>query len=201
MSFLKKKVSKTDLVAYGMGLMQEFVSAVSNQSVALGLKHEAEQNEALAMQHIASVGAHNSIYVMPSDITEAEQASIAKASVNAHLQKTQALQVAAYTNKQVHLAELRVKEKYRGLKVTITAISDKPWPVDTFWRDKYGRTHLNERGPKKVSGYIEDIDLRKNFIVLRPTRAFKMFNNSVQFHRIFMVNPSTIMPLVAISFS
>ncbi|MDB5182604.1 MAG: hypothetical protein JWO47_388 [Candidatus Saccharibacteria bacterium] len=197
----KKKIAKTELVTYGMGLMQEFVSAVANQSVAAGLKQQAERDEILALQNIAAVGAHNNVYVTPNDIPPEQQAIIAKASVNAHLQKTQALQVAVYTDNQVLLAELQVKEKYRGLKVSIRVLIDEPWPIDTFWRDAHGRSHLNEHGPKKVSGYIEDIDLRKNFILIRPTRAFKMINNSIQIHRVYMVDPNEMKPLVGISFS
>ena len=194
-------MTKEELAAYGDELLGEFAGVIANVAVARSLEFEAERNEALAMQNIAAAGAANSVYVTPHDIPAEQQAYIAKASVNAHLQKAQAMQVAAYTDKQVHLAELRVKEKFRGLKVTAQAIITKPWPVDTCWRDKYGRYHMNEHGPRKVKGYIEDIDLKKDFIIIRPTRVFKAINNSVQFHRVYMVQPDSMKPLVTLDFS
>src|SRR6185369_9946038 len=148
----RKKISKTELAAYGNELLREFAGAVANRAVASSLQFEAEQNEALALQNIAAAGAANSVYVTPQDIPADQQAYIAKTSVDAHFQKAQAMQVAAYTDQQVHLAELRTKEKFRGLKVSIQVVLTDPWPVDTCRRDKYGRYHINEHGPKKVKG-------------------------------------------------
>ena len=201
MPLFRKKIPKAELVIYGNDLLQEFASAVANSTVAESLKYEAEQNEAQALQNIASVGASNDMYVTPRDIPPEQQAYIAKASLDAHMQKTQAIQVAAYNDQQVHIAELHVKEKYRGLKVTVMVAITDPWPVDTCWRDSYGRYHINEHGPKKVTGIIEDIDLQKNYIILRPTKAFRTINNTIKFHRIYIVLPATLQPLVTLRFS
>lgn len=199
--FGKKKITNTELATHESGLLQEFASALANHEVVDGLSYEAQQNEAMAMQQITSVNAHNNVYVTPADIPFEQQATIAKASIDAHMQKAQAMQVAAYTDQQVQQAELRVKEKYIGLKVTVKVIISEPWPVDTCYRDPQGRYHMNEHGPHKVSGYIEDINLKKDFIIIRPTRLFKAVNNTIQFHRIYMIVPGTFRPLVSLSFT
>jgi hypothetical protein len=199
--FKHVKKTKSELATYGAGLLHEFAGAVTNTAVAASLRYEAEQNEALALQNIAAVGASNAIYITPQDIPLDQQAYIAKTSVNAHIQKAQALQVAAYTDEQVHISELHVKEHYRGRKVTAQVISTDPWPVDTCWRDaRSGQYHVNEHGPKKVSGIIEDIDLRKNYIIIRPTKIAKAVNSTVQFHRVYIISPHTFQPMVTLTF-
>jgi hypothetical protein len=199
--FKRGKTNKTELAVYGQEMVHEFASAIANAAVANGLKYEAERNEELALQNIASVGAGNSIHVTPQDIPVDQQAYIAKASVDAHMQKVQALQVAAYTDQQVHLAELSVKEKYRDKKVTAQVLITDPWPVDTCWRDNYNRYHINQHGPKKVSGVIEDIDLRQNFIIIRPSKLSHVVNNTIEFHRVYIIKPDTMQPMVTLSFS
>ncbi|CAN5456865.1 hypothetical protein BH10PAT3_BH10PAT3_7880 [soil metagenome] len=197
----RKNKKESGLVARGDELVREFVSALTNASVVEGMKYEAARNEERTLRNIASASAGNNIYVRPEDIPLECQAAIAKDSVDAHMQKTQALQAESYNVSVLQAAAIEASERYEGKKVAIFVRNHSHKPVDTIWRDaRTGALHINERSPRKVVGIVKEINLAKNYLIIRPTFAARAVNKTIEFHRVYIVNPADMQPLVRLEF-
>ena len=200
MALRRRKQKKGELPVFGTSLVEEFVSSFNNQVLILSLKHEAEQNEQRALSSIASAGSYGAVYVLPQDIPVDQQAIIAKTSVNAHMQKAQALQAEAYSAQQQQIQEQLLRSKYVGLKVLVRVMSNSQSPVETCWRNKKtGELSYTQWSPKKLAGIIQDIDLEKNSITMRPTRLRRSMNQAVQYYRVYIMNPDNAQPMVSLT--
>lgn len=182
-------------------LVSDFISAMTNLSTAETAKYVAKQTEQQAMDELRSVTAHtNPVFVTPSDIDPNAQAHIARSSLDAHLQKAQSEQIAAYAGQQVAQTEADAAQNYRGKKVRVTILDKGFEPVESVWQDK--RTGQYRQGTLKrgsVKGIIEEVSLSRNRLVIRPTLGGRLLVPDRKYFFIYPVNPETLQPAVKLT--
>jgi hypothetical protein len=199
MAFRRRK--KSGLIVNGDTLIQDFLTVFNNIVLVENLKYIAEQNEETTVAGISSVLPRNGVYVEPGDIAPDLKEQLATASVNAHMQKAQAQQIEKFSMTQLRELEDSAKAKYVGRKVRVQLLNRVLNPVDTHWFDTLtGRYNVNQHSPRKIVGIITDIDLNSNSILLKPTMAARAVNKSVKQHRVYIINPTGLKPLVRIRF-
>lgn len=183
----------------GGTLVAEFVSAITNLSTAKTAEYAAQQSEAQATQTINAAAPHNAVYVTPDDMTPAMQAAVARSSVDAHLKKVQAQQISAYASQQLAEAEAAAKQNYKGRRVRVTVIDKAFQPLEAYWfSNKTGRASQGVVKYRSVKGIIDDLSLRNNTLLLRPTLAGRLFIPDRKYIIVYVVNPANLQPAVEI---
>lgn len=196
-----KKAGELRLKVAGDELVQDFISALTSRSIVESVKHEAAQSEDAALGGIAAADKHNNVYVTPGDISPEQQAVIAKASVNAHLQKMQAQQIEQYNADQLLAAQAAAAKKFLGCKVRVTVLDKEARPIETCWQDqRTGKLYMGSRYPKGLTGIIEGVDMSQNQIIITPTLLSRTIDKSIQYHIVYVVNPANLQPLISVSF-
>lgn len=199
MALGRHKHRQTQLVHMGKSLVQEFVQAVNNEVLVLSLKNEAMHNEQRALGGVTAFSGAGNTYE-PDNIPIEQQLDIARTSMNAHMQKAQAMQAEAYNSEQLHEASKMLRERYEGHRVIVRVVSKGEKPVQSYWRDMMtGKLSATLRSPKKLSGTIEFINLAGNFIIVRPGVLAKAVNHNLEYHRVYIINPATLEPMVSLS--
>ena len=182
-------------------LISDFISAMTNLSTAETAKYVAKQTEQSAMDELRSVSATtNPVFLTPADIDPQAQAHIARSSLDAHLQKAQSEQIAAFTDQQVDQMEAEAKHNYLGKKVQVTIVDAAFQPVETIWQDK--RTGQYRRGTLKkggLKGRVEEVSLKQNRLVIKPTFTGRLLVPDRKFFLVYPVNPKTIQPAVKLN--
>lgn len=197
---MKKTTSDNQLVASGQLLVADFQSALVNQETAATAKLEAERSEQLAVESITynSPGT-NQVFITPRDIPEETQAAVAQASVDAHMKKVQAEQIAHYSAAQIDQMEQEDLAKYKGKKVTINVLDASAQPIETFWfNNKTGEQNQTIYKKSTIKGVIDDINLRNNLLILKPTMFSKVVLPSRKAFLVYVINPYTLSPAVSL---
>lgn len=200
MSNISQKPHAIILANNGDQLISDYLSALVNRSTTYSANNLAKQSEQLAEEYIASTPViSNPLFVTPQDIPENMQSTIAKASLDAHMKKIQAQQIAAKSAQQIQQMELNDKHNYVGKKVEVTILDMDKKPLESYWQNaKTGKITNNTVTKKKVKGIIEDIVFNKNLLVLKPTKLSQLFNPERKFFAIYVINPDTLNPMISL---
>lgn len=188
---------KTTTHLTGPSLLADFVAALTNRATAESAQYEAARTEQDTIQAINAAAPHNAVYVTPEDMTPAMQAAVARSSVDAHLKKVQAEQITAYTEQQLRKLELTARAKYIGRRARVTVLDPHFKPLESYWFNN--RTGRESRGSLKfrtAKGFIEDLSLRNNVLILRPTMAHRLIIPERKFLIVYPINPSNLQPTV-----
>ena len=187
-------------VISGELLISDFISAMTNLSTAETAKYVAQRTEQETMEALRSIGANtNPVFLTPADIDPAAQQHIARASLDAHLQKAQSEQISAFTDQQVGRMEADDRANYRGKKVQVTIIDRDFKPVESVWEDKRTgqvRTGIIKKG--SIKGSIEEIDFRGNRLIIKPSLSGRLLVPDRKYFFVYPVNPVTLQSAVQI---
>ena len=180
----------------GTALVADFVTAITNLSTTATAQFMAEQSERATIQTIESMGVGG--YVQANDMPTVSQQEMVKSSLDAHVKKAQADQIATFTAIQLQQMENQDK-RYRGKKITVNIIDPDFSPVESYWLDvntgEYSTGILKSR---QVKGVIEDIVLSKNIIILKPTMLSKLLFPSRKYFAVYVINPETLQPAISL---
>lgn len=183
----------------GPALVADFTAALTNLATAETAKYAASQTEQQTIQTINQAAPQNSVYVTPQDMSPAMQATVARSSVDAHLKKVQAEQITAYTEQQLVQMEQAARDNYIGRKVKIKVLDRQFKPLEALWfSSKTGHSSQTAVKYKQIKGVVDDLSLRKNAVVLRPTITSKLFIPDRKFIIVYVINPANLQPAVEI---
>lgn len=186
------------MVASGESLVADYVSAITNLTTAETAKYVADKSEQDTISTIAS--ASQGQFVMPQYIPPADQESLVRSSLDAHIKKVQAEQLTSFTWNQIVQMETDDKQKYVGRKVQVTILDPVNKPVESYWYNSgTGQYTSGYIKSGSVKGIIEDISIAKNMIILRPTLASRVILPNRKYYAVYVVNPQTLQPLVRIA--
>ncbi|MDQ5885683.1 MAG: hypothetical protein QG628_80 [Patescibacteria group bacterium] len=195
-----RKVLRTELALTGEQLIAAYQSAITNRSTAQTAQHQARLSEQHAVSYISEAPASsNSVFVTPNDIPRNMQDTLAKASLDAHMKKVQADQITDKTERELQTLERDCKQKYINKKVQVSILEAHQNPVESYWQNsKTGKVTTGQIKNKRIKGTIEDIVLSKNLLILAPTKVSKIFNPERKLIAVYIINPTTLSPMVAI---
>lgn len=191
---------RVDRESSGGQLVAAYQSALTNRSTAYTAQQEAKLSEQRAINYISETPANNNpVFVTPTDIPQNMQDTLAKASLDAHMKKVQADQIAHTTNSELYNLEQQSKRKYISRRVQITILEPNQHPAESYWQNsKTGKVTTGQINSKKIKGTIEDIVLSKNLLILAPTKIARIFNPERKLIAIYVINPETFAPMVSI---
>lgn len=194
----ENKSSNSGLVVSGELLVADFQSALVNMATADTAQFEAKRSEQIAVQAIAdSPHDSNPIFITPRDIPAETQAAVAQASVDAHLKKVQAEQIASFSAAQIAQMEQEDEVKYKGKKVTIDIIDGSSQPVESIWFDnKTGQYQQTIYKKSSCKGTIQEISLTRNVLVLKPSFVSSLILPARKLFAVYVINPQTLSPAV-----
>lgn len=202
MTMFKKSNRQNAGYVDGQTLVQEYISALNSRVLVESMKYEAENNEQLALNSIVNAGTHHSMYTTLQDVPAYQQSDITKYSVNAHIQKAQALQAEAYNREQLINTNKTLNELYCGRRLMLNTLSKNMKPVVCYWDDNVSGTQkLSEIGPRKLVGIIDKIDVSANVLIIRPTLRARTLNRSLRFYEVYVIDPKNMQPLVNLRIS
>lgn len=187
----KTKLSGTQLLA-------DFQSAFISLSTIAAAQYQAQASEETIAQELAS--ATGGGYLNPGALNPAAQESLSHASLNAHVMKVQAQQMRQLGEEQINSLQIELAALYGSRKITVSALpgSDRT-PFDAVWFDNYDGFRSNEYKTHSLSGRITEINLRKNYIALKPKMVARLFNQQLTSYIVYVINPDTMEPAVSIS--
>lgn len=190
--------SSKDLVVTGDTLVAEFLAALTNLTAVETAKFAANQSEQDAIMNIAS--ATTGLYVNPEDIPAGAQENMVKASVDAHIKKVQAAQLASFSTSQLGQMELDAKDRYVGKKVVVEILQPEVQPIESYWfNNKTGEYTVGNIKSSSIKGIIEDLSLAQNTLLLRPTMGSRLLLPARKQYAVFVVNPMDLTPAVRIT--
>lgn len=187
------------VILNGQLLVADFQSAFANLVTMETAKYAAEQSEQATMQTLQTAGANNGIYVTPHDIPANAQEVLVRSSLDAHIKKVQAQQIASYTAAQISQLEIDDIAKYQGKKVQITVRDLEIGAVESYWYDQ--KTGQESRGvikAKTIKGTIEELSFKKNLLVIKPLLASRILLSARKYFLVSVINPETLAPLISI---
>ncbi len=184
----------------GARLVSSYQLAIVNLSTAITAEYHAKLSEQRAVNYISNAPVNeNSIYVTPQDIPDHMQDTLANTSMDAHMKKVQAEQISRKTSNDTILLEQLAKRDYAHKKVQVTILEANQHPVESYWQhNKSGKVTTGQVKSKKIKGTIEDINLNKNLLILKPTRLSRTFNPERKLFAIYVINPDSLQPMISI---
>lgn len=201
MSDIKKSENMSGgLVTSGDALVADFQSAIANLVTMETAQYAAELSERAAIQTIQTADrGSNGLYVTPRDIPDAAQQLLLHSSVDAHIKKVQAQQIASYTAGQIAELEATDIKTYLGKKIQVDVIDQEIGAVESYWHDdKTGKESRGVIKAKTVKGIIEELSFSKNLLVIKPLLASRLILSARKFFLVSVINPTTLSPLVSI---
>jgi hypothetical protein len=194
-------ISKKELQNYGDYLVSDFQNSFMTKLTIETSKAQAKISEVDALDKIANYKNPNDIYLSPTDLPVDDKESIQNASLDAHLKKVQASQIENYGNQKISELKNEVDTKYRNRKIKITVLNKKIKPIHNAWIDsRYGRIYYVKNIGNSVSGSILEVNLKENFIKVRPNIGRKLINHNLDHYIIEVLNPADFSPLIKIKF-
>lgn len=181
----------------GQRLVADYQSVLLTVATAEAAAHEAERSETELMQQLA--GASRGMYLNPVALNDATGDYMVRASLDAHIKKVQAEQLQSMSVTQVSSVIAEDKTGYVGRRVRITSLDEGFQPFDAVWFDQRTGYRTSPFKKRSIEGVIEEIELEKNLLVIKPKRLLRVINNNLQYYLIYPINPQTIRPSVEIS--
>lgn len=181
-------------------LVNDFLSALTNNITAETAQYAAEQSEQDTLQTIiASGSARIGGYVTPQDIPVDTQQLLVKSSLDAHVKKVQADQVKQLAAGQLKQMQSDNESVYVGKKVRIIIVDQSCDPVESFWfNDKTGQQNVGSVKRGVITGRIRKIELVKNLLIIEPTLVARLLNPARKYYLVYPINPQTLTPAVQI---
>lgn len=174
-------------------LIADFQTVVLALAMKDAAMDEANRSENELMDYLGMVS--RGTYLQPATLAQNEQKLITQASVDAHLKKAQAEQVATMSESQVR-ALVADSKRWVGQKVQIRALDASKQPFRGHYFDKSHGNRLSELRTREVSGVIEEVLMEQNALILRPSVLRKWAQTGLQAYVVTLIDPSNFTPLV-----
>ena len=180
----------------GIELLASFQSALLSSATVDAAKAAAESSEATTLSYLDTVSQGS--FLQPENIPGTTHESIARASVDAHIKKVQAKQIADLNDQQMTQAQKELLRSYVGRQARISPLNPRFQAIRSIWfdiRNGY-REGVVSRG--SVSGIIDDMRLDEGILILSPRGLNKLLNSSLRSYVVQVVDPGSLQPLVNI---
>lgn len=198
MAFWQRGNSNKALIS-GDRLVTDFQAAITNLSTAETAKYAAKMSEAETTQILQQLGAGNGLYLTPDDIPDEAKDRLVQDSLDAHIKKVQSEQISAAATQQIAQINLQLNQLYRNKKVLVTSLGGNFQPIDVIsFNNKTGQ-HVTHASHKTIKGYIQEIAVEQNALVLRPSLGTLFLSPDRKNYFVYVINPETLQPAVRIS--
>ncbi len=178
----------------GPALLNDFLAAYVALATVETARYEAEQSEASALDYLNHAGSGR--FLHPGAIPEDSQTKITRASLDAHIKKVQAQQLAKYSRSELEEMQQHAQQLYRGLRVRVTNPSGRRDVIESVWYDKQRGYRTGIYLKASVSGIIDEVLLREGILVLRPRKHWRLLNPSLTGYYIHVIDPIKMAPRV-----
>lgn len=180
-------------------LLADFQTAIAALATADYAQSQAQQTENAVMSELNALGGQN--YLNPGAINPVRQEDIGRASLNAHVMKVQAAQIQRLSQGQLNTLQAEATAQYVGKKVTITALEGVESPFDAVWFNDQTGYRSNPYNKLTISGKIEDVQLAKNLLIVKPKLLPRLINRDFTAYYAYVINPGSLQPAVSITLS
>lgn len=187
---------RNDRPVSGELLVADFQSAFATLATARYAQSEAQDSENAVVSELQSFSGQ--AYLNPGTINPMRQNDIGRASLNAHVMKVQAAQLQQLSQEQLATMQQQVSADYVGRKVRVSALNGGESPFDAVWFNDQTGYRSNIFDKPSVSGTISEINLEKNLLVLKPRLFPRLLNREFTAYFVYVIDPATLQPAVAI---
>lgn len=157
--------------------------------------YEAERSENELMQFLASSSAGG--YLQPGDLVNTNDADVSRVSLDAHVKKIQAQQLQALNLEQLRQLATRDQHDFAGRQVIIEQLNPASECIELVWFDPQHGYRSNPTKKRRIAGIVQDVMLEKNILVIKPRLRTRMLSGNLQGYMVYMIDPSSNMPLVS----
>lgn len=178
----------------GAQLVADYQATMVNLAGAELSALEAQESEDQAVRDLHSASRGN--VLNPSFIPTEAGASIARASLDAHIKKVQAEQIKQLSQEQLQMMSTQAAVKYGGRRVTVTVHDIESKPIESVWFDNRRGYYKGVVRTKQLKGTIKEIWLDRNALLVSPTTTSRIFNPGRKFFIVYIIDPETMQPLV-----
>jgi hypothetical protein len=188
--------SKDKPMLSGQALINDYLTVLVSVATVEHANYQAQHSEESALDYLNNAASGS--FLDPSNIPTDSQSTITRASLDAHIKKAQALQIESASAVQVAAILEQDQKDYKGKKVRVDVLNKNKKPVENLWFDKYKGYQKGNYNRSSVSGYIENVYLDKNVLILKPTRTSRLVTPNLQNLIVYIINPDDLSPLVEI---
>ncbi len=182
-------------------LIADFQTANMLLQAISNANYQANQAENATLDRFSNYKHQGDPYVKPQDLPFEDDKSLTHASLNSHLQKVQSKQIEQHGLQTIRDLENNALNNYIDKKVTIRTLDNKNHPFHNSWLDqRTGENYFGNNHNKSISGKIIEINLTKNYIILKPSAGRQFVNKALRGYLSEVINYSTGIPFVEIEF-
>lgn len=176
-------------------LIDDFTLAAHEVSAMYTAANSAVVSEQQTQQLVEQLYARNGLYVTPHDMSLETQSEFTARSADTQLKKLQSAQISAATKLQLEEMEAQLIKDFKGKKVTFTALTGQFQPFDALWQNvRTGKPESVTLTAKQITGYIYDISLEQNLVLLTPGFLQRKINPNRKLFMVYVINPGTLQP-------
>ncbi len=186
-----------DASVNGAQLVADFQSAMINLISTEVSAQEAKHSEEVAMGQLNYFGGEG--ILNPRLIPSESNDGITRASIDAHIKKVQAEQIEHLSRIQLIEMKENNQKLYVGKRIEVKVIEPSKKPIESLWFDKYKGYSNGVLKTKIISGEIKEVWLEKNALLLIPNLISRTINPGRKFYVVYIINPTTIQPMVEIN--
>lgn len=181
----------------GQQLVTDFRTVFQSLVMSESAQYAAETSEAELLQRLDGAGRNS--YLNPGTLDTSDRSDLSIESLDAHIKKVQAHQIDELKDAQIAQIQAEDTASYAGKKVVVTLLGSED-AVESVWRDNTyeGGFRIGIVRRKQITGYIQEIALDKNALILRPTSGRRLFSGGLENYVVYVVNPDTFEPMVTI---
>lgn len=173
-------------------LIADFQTALMLQQAIENAKYMANQAESDTLNKFSNYKQLDTAYVKPQDLPLEEDKSLTHASLNSHLQKVQSKQIEEHGLQTIYDLEQNAKTTFLDKKITIKAIDKSLHPFHNHWYDqRIGQYFYGNNKSRSLSGKVVDINLKSNYIVIKPSPGRQLVNRALKEYLAEVINPAT----------
>jgi hypothetical protein len=173
---------------------------MSSLTLVQNAESVANSQEKSIIEQLNSAGTKNGVFVTKNDIPESSEDQLIQASMNAHMSKVQSTQLSEKTIAKVTELEAWARSVFIGTKVTIKKLNSKSDCIDAvIFNKQTGEYRTSVYNKSTVKGYINDIQLNKNLLVISPTMTAKFINPNRHLFYVYVVNTQNLTSEITIS--
>lgn len=180
----------------GQQLVADYQSTLLSMATAQAAEFEAKRSEDDLINNLVATSAGN--YLNPEGMNEDLGNNAARASLDAHIKKIQAEQIKSMSSVQLQDMIDKDQQDYKGKKVSISVIDKEFQPIEAMWFDQRKGYTNSIYKVKKIEGFIEEILLDKNALIIKPKLLRRLIVNDLKYFAIFVINPTSLEPAVEI---
>lgn len=191
--FKRNQIAKS---VSGPLLVADFKTAVANLTTMHTAQFLAKQSEQAVL---GVIGEAARMVTTPNGQNNVVNQETIQQSLDAHVKKVQAEQIASVALRDTTEHELIDSQQYKGKKVIVTAIHGFDTPFEAAWlNEQTGEYKVNSYRTKSIRGTIDDLSLSKNIIVIKPTFLSLTLTPARKYFLVHVIDIHSLEPAVSI---